>query len=182
MLSMDPVRPHDTFLRDGMTWMSSIIISPNAQSKWSSTARSVRGARRCSSLMPMQRRPPVFCAKRNRISLPMFEKALRRGIQVETHAIGDRANRIILDLYEQAFRKVHDDPNAAANPHELQLNFATPVGASNMRRFSAQRISRASRNSASFRRCNRHMRSAICFSRRAGSGKSVSPERTPGRA
>ncbi|MFL6526760.1 MAG: amidohydrolase [Chthoniobacterales bacterium] len=37
---------------------------------------------------------------------PMFEEALRRGIQVETHAIGDRANRTILDLYEQAFRAV----------------------------------------------------------------------------
>ena len=35
----------------------------------------------------------------------MFEDALRRGIQVETHAIGDRANRLILDLYEKAFVK-----------------------------------------------------------------------------
>src|SRR6267378_360767 len=37
---------------------------------------------------------------------PMFEEALRRGIQVETHAIGDRANRLILDLYEEAFKAV----------------------------------------------------------------------------
>jgi len=37
---------------------------------------------------------------------PMFEEALRRGIQIETHAIGDRANRLILDLYEQAFKAV----------------------------------------------------------------------------
>ncbi len=37
---------------------------------------------------------------------PMFAEALRRGIQVETHAIGDRANRLILDLYEQAFKAV----------------------------------------------------------------------------
>ncbi len=37
---------------------------------------------------------------------PMFEEALRRGIQVETHAIGDRANRLILDLYENAFKAV----------------------------------------------------------------------------
>jgi predicted amidohydrolase YtcJ len=37
---------------------------------------------------------------------PMFEEALRSGIQVETHAIGDRANRLILDLYEQAFKAV----------------------------------------------------------------------------
>ena len=38
--------------------------------------------------------------------LPMFIKALQRGIQVETHAIGDRANRVILDLYEKAFAAV----------------------------------------------------------------------------
>src|SRR2546428_11381175 len=37
---------------------------------------------------------------------PMFEEALRRGIQVETHAIGDGANRMILDLYEGAFKAV----------------------------------------------------------------------------
>ena len=35
---------------------------------------------------------------------PMLQEALRRGIQVETHAIGDRANRTILDLYEEAFQ------------------------------------------------------------------------------
>jgi predicted amidohydrolase YtcJ len=46
---------------------------------------------------------------------PMLEKAVRRGIQVETHAIGDRANRLILDLYEQAFQKVGD---GAANSRE----------------------------------------------------------------
>ncbi len=37
---------------------------------------------------------------------PMLAEALRRGIQVETHAIGDRANRVILDLYEKAFAEV----------------------------------------------------------------------------
>lgn len=37
---------------------------------------------------------------------PIFEEALRKGIQIETHAIGDRANRVILDLYEKAMRAV----------------------------------------------------------------------------
>ena len=37
---------------------------------------------------------------------PMLEKALRKGIQVETHAIGDRANHMVLDAYEQAFKSV----------------------------------------------------------------------------
>jgi hypothetical protein len=44
---------------------------------------------------------------------PMFEEALRCGIQVETHAIGDRANRLILDLYEQAFKAVPLDKRPA---------------------------------------------------------------------
>ncbi|HKP87481.1 MAG TPA: amidohydrolase [Blastocatellia bacterium] len=38
--------------------------------------------------------------------LPMLIEALRKGIQVETHAIGDHANRTILDLYEKAFNTV----------------------------------------------------------------------------
>lgn len=37
---------------------------------------------------------------------PMLAQALRKNIQVETHAIGDRANRTILDLYEAAFEEV----------------------------------------------------------------------------
>jgi predicted amidohydrolase YtcJ len=47
---------------------------------------------------------------------PMFEEALRRGIQVETHAIGDRANRLILDLYEHAFKAVPSDERKIREP------------------------------------------------------------------
>jgi len=47
---------------------------------------------------------------------PMFEEALRHGIQVETHAIGDRANRIILDLYEAAFKAVPPDQRPIKEP------------------------------------------------------------------
>ena len=48
--------------------------------------------------------------------LPMFEEALRRGIQVETHAIGDRANRVILDLYERAFKAVPPNERKIREP------------------------------------------------------------------
>ena len=41
---------------------------------------------------------------------PLFKRALRRGIQLEVHAIGDRANRVILDLYQQAFAAVPRQP------------------------------------------------------------------------
>jgi predicted amidohydrolase YtcJ len=47
---------------------------------------------------------------------PMFEEALRRGIQVETHAIGDHANRMILDLYEAAFKAVPPNERKIGEP------------------------------------------------------------------
>jgi predicted amidohydrolase YtcJ len=46
----------------------------------------------------------------------MFEEAFRRGMQVETHAIGDRANRTILDLYEQAFKAMSPEESTIRRP------------------------------------------------------------------
>ena len=39
-------------------------------------------------------------------TLPILLKALKNGIQVEVHAIGDKANRIVLDWFEEAFEQV----------------------------------------------------------------------------
>ena len=47
---------------------------------------------------------------------PILTAALRRGIQIETHAIGDRGNRIMLDLYERAFASVPVRERAVAQP------------------------------------------------------------------
>ena len=47
---------------------------------------------------------------------PILTQALRRGIQVETHSIGDRGNRIMLDLYERAFAAVPVKQRAVAEP------------------------------------------------------------------
>jgi predicted amidohydrolase YtcJ len=47
---------------------------------------------------------------------PMLAKALRQGIQVETHAIGDRTNRTILDLYEKALKEVPLDQRKIPEP------------------------------------------------------------------
>jgi predicted amidohydrolase YtcJ len=48
--------------------------------------------------------------------LPMFEDALRAGVQVWTHAIGDRANREILALYEKAFAHVPPERRKVREP------------------------------------------------------------------
>jgi predicted amidohydrolase YtcJ len=47
---------------------------------------------------------------------PILTRALRRGVQVETHAIGDRGNRIMLDLYERALAAVPAKQRAVAEP------------------------------------------------------------------
>jgi len=47
---------------------------------------------------------------------PMLAAALRSGIQVETHAIGDRGNRLTLDFYERALAEVPSDQRKIAEP------------------------------------------------------------------
>jgi predicted amidohydrolase YtcJ len=47
---------------------------------------------------------------------PMLVEALRKGIQVETHAIGDRANTFILDEYEAALKAVPAAQRKVADP------------------------------------------------------------------
>ncbi|HSE22674.1 MAG TPA: amidohydrolase [Pyrinomonadaceae bacterium] len=47
---------------------------------------------------------------------PMLVAALKQGIQVETHAIGDKANRFILDEYEAALKNVPESERKVASP------------------------------------------------------------------
>ncbi|HXT62355.1 MAG TPA: amidohydrolase [Pyrinomonadaceae bacterium] len=48
--------------------------------------------------------------------LPMLKEALQKGIQVETHAIGDWANRFILNEYEKALTAVPAGQRKIASP------------------------------------------------------------------
>jgi len=47
---------------------------------------------------------------------PMLKEALQKGIQVETHAIGDWANRFVLDEYEKALQVVPKNQRKIAEP------------------------------------------------------------------
>ncbi len=47
---------------------------------------------------------------------PMLRESLRRGIQVEAHAIGDSANRMLLNLFAEAFEAVPAAERAVADP------------------------------------------------------------------
>ena len=48
--------------------------------------------------------------------MPMLIEALERGIQMNTHAIGDRGNRLLLDWYEEALNAVPADQRAIKEP------------------------------------------------------------------
>jgi predicted amidohydrolase YtcJ len=66
---------------------------------------------------------------------PMFEEALRRGLQVETHAIGDRTNRTILDLYEAAFKAIRPNERKIAEPR-WRVEHAQIVDLADLPRFA----------------------------------------------
>ncbi len=66
---------------------------------------------------------------------PMLLDALRKGIQVETHAIGDRANRFILDEYEAALKAVPAAERKVADPR-WRVEHAQIVNPADIPRFA----------------------------------------------
>ncbi len=67
--------------------------------------------------------------------LPILTAALRRGIQIETHAIGDRGNRFVLDLYEKAFAAVPVAERAVGEPR-WRIEHAQVISAADLPRFA----------------------------------------------
>ncbi len=60
---------------------------------------------------------------------------LKSGIQIETHAIGDRGNRVVLDQYEKAFAAVPVSDRPVADPR-FRIEHAQVVAAADMPRFA----------------------------------------------
>ncbi|MBA3882913.1 MAG: amidohydrolase [Chthoniobacterales bacterium] len=75
-----------------------------------------------------------FLVNKEEVLRPLFEEALRHGIQIETHAIGDRANRLVLDWYEAAFRAVPPKERKVAEPR-WRIEHAQIVSAPDIPRF-----------------------------------------------
>ncbi|HLN96879.1 MAG TPA: amidohydrolase [Pyrinomonadaceae bacterium] len=66
------------------------------------------GSRSAALLQPYSDKPETsgFLTIKEEDLQPILREALRKGIQIETHAIGDRGNRFILDQYEKAMQAV----------------------------------------------------------------------------
>ena len=99
------------------------------------------GSRGAALLAPYSDAPDTsgfFTVKAGELK-PMLIEALRRGIQVETHAIGDRANRFILDEYEAAFKAVPVAERRIAEPR-WRVEHAQIVDASDLPRFAKLKV------------------------------------------
>ncbi len=68
-------------------------------------------------------------------ALPVFEQALRQGIQIATHAIGDRGNATVLDIYAEAFAAVPVAQRRIAEPR-WRIEHAQIVRPSDIPRFA----------------------------------------------
>jgi predicted amidohydrolase YtcJ len=95
------------------------------------------GSRGAALFKPYNDAPDTsgFLTEKPEVLRPMFEEALRRGIQVETHAIGDRANHLVLDLYEQAFKAVPPDRRKVREPR-WRIEHAQIVDSADIQRFA----------------------------------------------
>ena len=95
------------------------------------------GSRGAALLEPYADAPETsgFLTQKEEELRPLFEEALRRGVQIETHAIGDRANRVILDLYEQAMKAVPLEERKIPEPR-WRVEHAQIVTAQDIPRFA----------------------------------------------
>lgn len=66
--------------------------------------------------------------------MPIMQYALSNGFQILTHAIGDRANREVLDWYEEVFAEIPESERAVADPR-WRIEHAQHINAADIPRF-----------------------------------------------
>jgi hypothetical protein len=66
--------------------------------------------------------------------LPVWERALKSGIQITTHAIGDRGNHLALEWYQEAFAAVPPAERKVADPR-WRVEHAQVIALSDIPRF-----------------------------------------------
>jgi predicted amidohydrolase YtcJ len=95
------------------------------------------GSRGAALLAPYSDAPDTsgFLTVKQEDLAPMLLTALKQGIQVETHAIGDRANRFTLDEYEKAFKALPREQRKIAEPR-WRIEHAQIVDPSDIPRFA----------------------------------------------
>ncbi len=81
-----------------------------------------------------------FLTQKEEDVVPMLREALKKGIQVEVHAIGDLANRTILDWYERAFNEVPPIQRQDRSDPRWRIEHAQIVHPDDIPRFAKLKI------------------------------------------
>ncbi|MFC3050339.1 amidohydrolase [Kordiimonas pumila] len=68
-------------------------------------------------------------------TLPLLLKALANGIQINTHAIGDKANRMVLDWYQEAFNTIPEIERNRPDPR-WRIEHAQILNPADINRFA----------------------------------------------
>jgi len=118
------IRGAELYASRGWTNIHSMSVDPSLETKlvttraiklYSDGALGSRGAALLAPYSDDEKNSGLLLLKQDRAEA-IFDAALRSGTQVNTHAIGDRANRMILDWYEAAFKRVPENQRAVKNP------------------------------------------------------------------
>ena len=80
-----------------------------------------------------------FFTNKPEVLRPAYEQALRAGIQVQTHAIGDRGNRMVLDLYDEVLKAVPAADRKLAEPR-WRIEHAQVISPPDIPRFAKLKV------------------------------------------
>ena len=113
-------------LFDGRLWIRSIKL-------YGDGALGSRGAALLEPYSDDAKNTGLLISSREHIT-EVSVKALKAGFQVNTHAIGDRANRVALDAYEQAFALV------PGKDHRFRIEHAQIISPADIPRFAKLQV------------------------------------------
>ena len=106
--------PAETLLRIGSTLDPTNMLTIRGIKLYADGALGSRGAALIEQYDDQETKGLIIFTKEE--TMPVLTEALRKGIQIQTHAIGDMGNRLTLDWYEEAFDLVKKEERQIADP------------------------------------------------------------------
>jgi len=107
-------KPAEILLKAGSTLDPTNMLTIRGIKLYADGALGSRGAALIEQYDDQETKGLVIFTKEE--TMPVLIEALQKGIQIQTHAIGDMGNRLTLDWYEEAFDLVKKEERKIADP------------------------------------------------------------------
>jgi predicted amidohydrolase YtcJ len=135
-----PIRVYNALSPDGMDWLAehapqtdeSGRIITRAVKNYADGALGSRGAALAAPYADQPDSAGLLLTDEAQMA-QLLARARAEGVQVATHAIGDRANRLVLDWYAQALEGIEADPR-------WRIEHAQIIDPSDIARFAEQKV------------------------------------------